>query len=295
MKNLTNKQDRFTENNSSSKFFSVLKVSFKKMQITGLTFSILLFACLLSITGCDLNDSDTPDTGDSCTPKLLTLANLDANLAQMPENITVDHSGNIYLAMSPLGEIWKLDSSGSFKEVVASFPKEDLFGVSGLRFDAQGDLYATNGSPKESAHSVWKIGSNGEKTLVAGTGSIPLPNDVVISDNQTLYIAGSITGAIWRVLPGDSAKIWVQDKVLEGTGDFGLGFPIGANGIAFVPGGFMVANTEKGQLVFVPMLQDGSAGQPSVVVADPSLFGLDGIAADPQGNIYGAVNAFKNV
>lgn len=294
MKNPTNKLTRFTEKKSFLKISSVLKTSFQEMRITQLAISIILFASLLSFSSCD-SDSDDLASEIPCSPNLTSLANFNALNAQMPENITVDHSGDIYLAMSPLGEIWKVDPSGSFKEVVATFPEEDLFGVSGLRFDDQGSLYVTNGSPKESAHGVWKIGSGGAKELVAGTGNIPLPNDLVISPNRTLYIAGSITGAIWRVLPGGSAEIWVQDEILEGTGAFGLGFPIGANGIAFVPGGFMVANTEKGQLVFVPIKSDGSAGQPEVVVADPSLFGLDGIAADSEGNIYGAVNAGNNV
>jgi sugar lactone lactonase YvrE len=44
-------------------------------------------------------------------------------------------------------------------------------------------------------------------------------------------------------------------------------------------------------VVYVPILPDGSAGQPTVVIADPSLFGLDGITMDARGTIYGVANA----
>jgi sugar lactone lactonase YvrE len=60
-------------------------------------------------------------------------------------------------------------------------------------------------------------------------------------------------------------------------------------------GGVLVSNAEKGQLVYIPILQDGSAGEPYVVIRDPSLFGLDGITLDAWGNIYGAVNAGYSV
>lgn len=243
--------------------------------------------------------------GTALLGEATTLTSFDAFAGQLPESIAVDRFGNLYVSMSPLGEIWKLDPSGSFQEVVATFPVEGFFGVSGLRFDARDVLYATNGSANADVHGVWRIGSGGVKERIAGTGGIPIPNDVAISPDGILYITDS-AGAVWRVLPGGAAELWVEDQTLEGTGAFGLGFGIGANGIEIVPGtkmpfargsdqesagGLVVANTEKGQVVYVPILPDGSAGQPTVVIADPSLFGLDGITTDARGAIYGAVNA----
>jgi sugar lactone lactonase YvrE len=232
---------------------------------------------------------------------ITTVARFDVFAAQLPESIAVDRYGNIYVAMALLGEIWKLDPSGTFQEVVASFPTAGLFGLMGLRFDARGDLYAANSADDQDARGVWKISPTGERERIAGTRTIPLPNDVAISPDGTLYITDSATGAVWRSVRGAAAEIWVQDPTLEGTGAFGLPVPIGANGIVVIPGrgsagGVVVANTEKGQLVHVPILQDGRAGQPTVVVSDPaSLFGLDGIAVDARGTIYGAVNAGNKV
>jgi sugar lactone lactonase YvrE len=225
---------------------------------------------------------------------IATVASFDAFSGQLPESIAVDRHGNIYVSMPSLGEIWKLDPSGSFEEVVATFPLEGFFGVIGLRFDVRGDLYAVQGTSNEDVHGIWKITPGGEKMRIAGTGNIVIPNDVAISPDGTLYITDS-AGSVWRALPGQPALMWVQDEALEGTGAYGLGFPLGANGIVAVQGGLMVSNAEKGQLVFVPILPNGSAGQPTVVVAHPGLFGLDGITADAQGTIYGAVNVGNKV
>lgn len=226
----------------------------------------------------------------------ITIATFNAFAGELPESIAVDGFGNIYVAMAAMGEIWKLDQSGSFIEVAATFAKAPgPFGVSGLRFDRKGNLYAVNTAGHADAHGVWKIARNGEKHRIEGTSNIPLPNDVAISPDGTIYITDSATGAIWRALRMGPAEMWVQDESLEGTGAYGLGIPIGVNGIAIVPGGLVVSNAEKGQVVKIPILPDGSAGQPMVLTSEPSLFGLDGIRVDARGTIYGAVNAGNRI
>jgi sugar lactone lactonase YvrE len=225
---------------------------------------------------------------------LATVASFDAFSNQLPESIAVDRFGNIYVSMTKLGEIWKLDPSGAFDEVVATFPLAGFFGVIGLRIDVRGDLYAVQGTSNADVHGVWKITPGGAKERIAGTDGIVIPNDVEILPDGTVYITDS-AGAVWRSLRGQPAMIWVEDEALVGTGAYGLGYPLGANGIVAVQGGLMVSNAEKGQLVFFPILADGSAGQPTVVVAAPGLFGLDGITADARGTIYGAVNAGNRV
>lgn len=238
--------------------------------------------------------------------ELTTVASFDASGGELPEGIAVDRFGNIYVSMSGTGEIWKLEPDGSFEEIVASFAlNAGDTGVLGLKFDPRGDLYAAVSSTDENMNGVWQIGPNGEKERIAGTGSIAFPNDVAISPRGTLYITDSASGSVLRYSVGGEAETWIQDESLEGTGAFGLGVPIGANGIAVTPGnkmaiargsghaskgGVLVANSEKGQLVYVPIEPDGSAGEPEVVISDADLFGLDGITVDSRGTIYGAVN-----
>lgn len=239
-----------------------------------------------------------------------TVASFDPTAGELPEGLAVDHKGNIYVGMSGLGEIWKLSPNGTFVEVFASFAlnPEDQ-GVLGLRFDPRGNLYAGVVSTNTEVHGVWRIGPGGESERIEGSEAIAFPNDVTVSPNGILFITDSVLGAVWRSARGGEAQIWVQHETLEGTGDFGLGIPIGANGVAFTPGGklspvgtsrpgnggLFVANSEKAQLVFVPILPGGSAGEPQVVAAEPGLFGLDGIALDARGTIYGAVNVANRI
>jgi sugar lactone lactonase YvrE len=241
-----------------------------------------------------IQPASTQDPAKVGPGPIATVATFDAFSGQLPESIAVDRYGNIYVSMTMLGEIWKLDPAGSFDEVVATFPLEGFFGVIGLRFDVRGDLYAVQGTSNPDVHGVWKITPGGEKERIAGSNGVVIPNDVEILPDGTVYITDS-AGAIWRSLRGQPAMIWVEDEALVGTGAYGLGFPLGANGIVAVQGGLMVSNAEKGQLVFIPIVGDGSAGKPTVVAADPGLFGLDGITADARGTIYGTVNAGNRV
>lgn len=236
-----------------------------------------------------------------------TVVSFDAFTGQLPESIILDNLGNIYISMSPLREVWKLNPDGAFKAVVASFSLEPgLLGINGLKFDGDGNLYVGIFSSLQDMNGVWKIKPNSEKERIPGTDNIHIANDLAISTDGTLYITDAAMGAVWRYVNGGEAELWIQDEALEGTGAFGLGFPMGANGIVVtseqitppwyntpqsILGGVIVANTEKGQLVYVPILTDRSAGEPIIMIAEiETLFGLDGITMDEEGALYGAVN-----
>lgn len=277
---------------------------------------LAMLLTIVLISSCT-KDSDTqPDPTPPLTydPNIAlefeNVVDFDAFSGQLPESITMDNLGNIYLSMSPLREIWKLNPDGTFNEVMASFPLEPgLLGVSGLKFDAHDNLYVGISSTLEGMNGVWMIKPNKEKERIAGSGNILVANDLVFSPDGTLYITDAVMGAVWRYIKGGEAELWVQDEALEGTGAFGVGFPIGANGIVFTDGknspagynppadligGIIVANSEKGQLVYFPILHNGSAGESIIIVANmETLFGLDGITIDEEGAIYGAVN-FNN-
>lgn len=257
------------------------------MKTTAIVYTFNLLLVLFA--SCSKNeDTKSIETAD---PVITTLTSFDASLMQLPESITLDNSGNIYLSMSPLREIWKLDSKGTFIEVFSSFQLEPgLFGVSGLRFDSNDNLYVAISSMDPDMNGIWKINSGVGKERIAGTGSILLPNDLTVLPNGTIYITDSAMGAIWRFLPGGQAEVWIQHESLEGNGKFGLPAPIGANGIAHISAGMagtnkavIVANSEKGQVVKIPVLSDESAGEPVTLIANPDvLFGLDGITIDAK-------------
>ncbi len=61
--------------------------------------------------------ASTKNGVDVTSVPITTVASFDDFAGQLPESIAVDRFGNIYVSMSTLGEIWKLDPAGSFKEI----------------------------------------------------------------------------------------------------------------------------------------------------------------------------------
>jgi sugar lactone lactonase YvrE len=116
--------------------------------------------------------------------------------------------------------------------------------------------------------------------------------------------AKATNSGIWRILQkGGPAELLIRDELLSGLcpPNF-LGYPIGANGIGYYHGDLYVANSEKGIIVRIPVLQDGSLGQlqvwwtlenpydfPNPVPGLPDIAMPDGLTIDVHGNIYVAL------
>ena len=144
---------------------------------------------------------------------------------------------------------------------------------------------------------------NGNVELLPGTEQIVLPNGLAFDGRGNLYVTESYSGSsgaygpggIWRIPARGEAEVWVRDPLLTGVGV--LGFPVGANGIAYYHGDLFVTNTDKGLIVRIPVAEDGGAGQPAVwksleevpesPLANSRLPILpDGLALDVHGNLY---------
>ena len=164
------------------------------------------------------------------------------------------------------------------------------FRSAGDRIDASGTVYVAVASFEAATQGVYRVRSDGTSQRLTGTGEIQFPNGLAFDHRGNLYATDSILGAVWRIQRGGPAEIWFQSPLLEGNGAAGLGFPLGANGIAFRNNQIIVSNTEGARLVTIPVQSDGSAGSPSVIAEGPTLFGADGIALDVHGDVFVAVN-----
>lgn len=241
---------------------------------------------------------------------------LDPSRGEFPEGIAVDHRGNVYLGLRFLGTVLRF-RPGQKPETVARFGARDADdnaledqGLLGLESDRSGNVYAAVASFDPATggladtHGVWRISPTGDLTLVPGTDQIFFPNALTFDPRGNLYISSSSgpptgpasfdEGGIWRVPVGGVAELWVRDAELTGTGDLAPGpWPIGANGIAYHARSLFVANTEKRQVVEVPIGPDGSAGSvrvaarlPGPTPENPFAGVLDGLAVDACGNLY---------
>lgn len=228
----------------------------------------------------------------SGSEQLEVVTEFDPDLGELPEGIAIDKVGNIYVSMGavggPLGEIRRISPDGTQTTMV-----ELDAAAAGLAVDAPGNVYYAYVTFDETG-GVHRLNTDGSTEQLPGTGSIVLPNGLGFDKRGNLYVSDSIQGAIWRVPPGETAELWIQDESLIGCpppegSDLP---PVGANGVAYRQGNLFVANTGQGLLVRVPIEQGGVAGGPVVVAGNPGcdpadpLFSMDGIAFDTRGDLY---------
>lgn len=236
----------------------------------------------------------------------------DPTSGEFPEGIAVDRRGNLYYSLAPRGEVWRATPDGDLTLIAALDPDlpVDANGALGLATGAGGiyaALMACNAVECNDTHGVWRIRNARHKTRLPGTEHIAFPNALAFGRHGELYVSDTLTGAIWVLRraghprrgpcrhahrgPFSLPEIWVQDDALLGTGALGLGAPIGANGLAYYRGTkarddeILVANTERGALLAIPVDGRGEAGGIEVVVEDAALLTIDGIAVDRYGDV----------
>jgi sugar lactone lactonase YvrE len=227
-----------------------------------------------------------------------TVVVFDPNAGQLPEGVTVDKTGNVFISLTPLGELVKVktgsDSAQPFGSVHGLMP--DDMGLIGLAVDAPGNVYGTVVSTNPDTHGVWKFDrKTGAEERVVGTEAVVFPNSIAFDKRGTMYISDTIMGAVWRVPRNGTAETWIQDTLLEGDGSFGFPFPIGANGIAVRHNTVYIGVSEKASIVTVPILPDGSAGIVTLWAQLPASNLVDGIALDVHGNVYVAAPTINSI
>ena len=220
------------------------------------------------------------------------------------EGVAVDKVGNVYTSVtgSEGVTIWKSSPAGEN----AFLADIGMGKANGLAVDAQGNIYAALAEGMD--RGVYRVDRSGKVVLLPGTEQIVFANALAFDKQGNLYITESYSidsesgygpGGIWRIPRGGEAELWLQDSLLTGIGVV-LGYPVGANGLAYFQGDLYVANTDKGLIVKIPVCVDGSPGQPEMWTAlgevpESPLFKSpfpvmgDGIALDVFGNVYVAV------
>lgn len=227
-----------------------------------------------------------------------TVVEFDPGAGELPEGVTVDKTGNVFVSLSPLGQLARVEPGSNVAEpfgYIEGLQPGD-FGLLGLEADALGNVYGGVLSTNPDAHGVWRFDrKTGAAERVPGSEQIAFPNDVAFDKRGTMYVTDTTQGEIWRVTMGGAAEVWKADPLLEGTGAAGFGFPLGANGIAIRHNTIYVGVTETSLIVTIPILPDGLAGEAEIrndLFADG--VAIDGIALDVHGNVYVA-NPIGNV
>jgi sugar lactone lactonase YvrE len=207
-----------------------------------------------------------------------------------PSGIAFDSAGRLYVADDD--EVLVLTPSAADPPTADVFA-EGVPGANGIAFDRRGDLWVSDGTTGQGR--VWRVGSNGEPTEVFRVQ--PMANEVNLVNG-----VGGI-GRDVRSLPPGTVLITPESRSAANTAG---SQPLVANGLAFNREGVMfVADTARGAIWRVRLNRSGGLRSPvgcdttfspntlcldNVFVAHPYLEGVDGIALDRDGNIWGAAN-----
>ncbi len=226
-------------------------------------------------------------------PALDVLRRFDPAAGQLPESLTMDRRGNLFLSMSNF--IAKLTPSGDFTRY-ATLPLPQGALALGVKFGPDGCLYCASGgfAAEPAAAFVWRISGVGEVEPFAAFDAAGFPNDLAFDARGFMYVTEPFLGRIYRVDPCGVSDIWLEHPWLCGDPlDPALAVhAFGADGIAFdaAKRNLYVGNLDLGAIVCIPLTRDSSAGEPRIFVQSPLLKGADGLAFDREGTLYVAVN-----
>jgi len=228
------------------------------------------------------------------------VAHFDATKGELPEGLFV--TGNkAYVGYAALGKIITVDLTSGTVADFGSIPAPPMNAgfMLGIVADAAGHVYVGfGGGPGTPVkNGVYKLPPAGGAVTTpwAMDAEMSFPNGLTFDDKGNLFVSDS-GGFIFKIAADGTVTKWLSDPSFTATGPmcmFAAPFPIGINGIVFDKGAFFLANTNLAQISTVPVKADGTAGTPSILIGPDcnALGGIDGLAPDGNGGLYGVVNS----
>lgn len=236
-------------------------------------------------------------TGGASAPPVTdphVIVHFDLNQLQQPENIALEPDGAVDLTFSPAAQVARVTPNGQVR-VIAQLPLSTRgkcpivpfnTSISGLVRDHRGTLYANLCTGTDDQHGLWRVTPGHAPVRIAALPPNGFPNGLALDDaTGTFYVADSALGVIWRIHDG-TPTVWASGPELAPNGF------IGANGIKIHDNAIWVTNTDRGTLLRIPVLRDGSAGPIQVKATD--LGGVDDFAFAGD-TVFAALNEQNQV
>ncbi|WP_197414090.1 NHL repeat-containing protein [Terracidiphilus gabretensis] len=188
-----------------------------------------------------------------------------------PAGATTDQAGNIYVADSTAGKVFKYTAAGVLSATVASGLTKPI----GVAVDGAGNVFVADNSAGDLFEYALS-GSTYTKSTVAG--SLSEPQFVAVDVSGNLYVSTSGDHALHVYMPGSGGYTYVKDVA---NGSTVTNF--GPNGVALdAVGNVYVADAGNSEVsIFTP---SGSGYTQSEVAS--SLSSPYGVAVDATGNVY---------
>lgn len=231
------------------------------------------------------------------SPPVTTLVSFDASLGQLPESLTSDEAGNLYISAG--GTIYKFSTAHQLTTLVSVPIPTGAFSV-GVKVGPDGYIYLASGAlfTSPNAAFIWRISPNGVAKVFATLPATAFPNDMAFDEHGEMYVTDSFLGRIWKIDRHGTPSVWLEDSRLLGNpaAPVPVFHAFGANGIALDASRhhLYVGNTDYGRILNIE-IRNGRAAGIDVLVENDQLKGADGIAFDKRGLLYVAVNAHDRI
>ena len=236
--------------------------------------------------------------GASAAPELVV--GFDPNKGQFVEGLDIK-DGIAYVGALPTGQIVTVDLA---KKTITDYGATPSFpqnggALVGMTLGSDGALYAALNvtAPGGPTTGVYRVAPGGGlATLFASDPAMVFVNDLRFNAAGELLASDSISGTIFKIAKNGVVTKWLSDPLL--TPDptvcgVNTMFHLGVNGLVQSGNAYYATNTDRAEIVKIPVNADGTAGTPEVFVASDcaKLSGADGIALDEvTGDLIVAVN-----
>ena len=201
------------------------------------------------------------------------------------ESIAVDTDNNLFITSHYEGKVFRIGADG----VVATHAT--IAGkATGLALTPDGELLLSGWDERETS-VVWRIASDGTVELLTELSEAIFLNGLTGLDGDRYLIADSYRGAIWELnVPTKTVSIWLEHSDLARTSSEEVTPAV--NGLKIYNDFLYASNTQKKQIVKIPILADGLAGEPEIFLSGVN---IDDFAFDIEGNLYGTTHIFNSV
>lgn len=201
------------------------------------------------------------------------------------ESIAVSADNTLFFTSHLDGKVFRIGTDG-IPTVHATLAGK----ATGLAFTPNGKLLLSAWNDQNTP-TVFIISSQGEATVLVTLTDAIFLNGLTPLTNDRYLIADSYRGAIWELnVPEKTAKVWLEHPHLARSSS-DKEFPA-VNGLKIYGNVLYVSNTEKMQIVRIPLEADGQAGEPEIFLQNVN---LDDFAFDQDGNLYGTTHIYNSV
>ncbi|MBM0740990.1 SMP-30/gluconolactonase/LRE family protein [Phormidium sp. CLA17] len=201
------------------------------------------------------------------------------------ESIVIGPGGALFVTSHLEGKIFRIEAE-RLPVVHAAIAGK----ATGLAFTAAGNLLLTAWNDKD-VPTVFTISPQGEATVLITMPDAIFLNGLTPLMGDRYLIADSYRGAIWELNTTEkTVRIWLEHPDLARSSSDSE-FPA-VNGLKIYGDVLYASNTEKMQLVKIPIQLDGQPGEPEIFLQPVN---LDDFAFDQDGNLYGTTHIYNSV